>query len=144
LTWNGNNTTPRLVFNSAVAQPATPLSADITGANPFIAIFGVDPVSGQYLKVNGNASSTVAYGQTVAYSNLGFGTPPGSLSGSQYWLTCHALSEAIMWPNSIFNVGGALAVVEGYLAWKWNLVANLPVGHPYKNAAPPNGSYIIS
>jgi hypothetical protein len=26
--------------------------------------------------------------------------------------------------------------VEGYLAWKWGLVANLPAGHPYKNAAP--------
>ena len=26
--------------------------------------------------------------------------------------------------------------VEGYLAWKWGLQANLPVNHPYKNAAP--------
>ena len=26
--------------------------------------------------------------------------------------------------------------VEGYLAWKWGLQANLPVGHPYKNAPP--------
>jgi len=26
--------------------------------------------------------------------------------------------------------------VEGYLAWKWGLQANLPGGHPYKNAAP--------
>lgn len=27
-------------------------------------------------------------------------------------------------------------LVEGYLAWKWGLEANLPVSHPYKNAAP--------
>ena len=26
--------------------------------------------------------------------------------------------------------------VEGYLAWKWGLQANLPAGHPYKTAAP--------
>ena len=26
--------------------------------------------------------------------------------------------------------------VEGYLAWKWGMQANLPAGHPYKNAAP--------
>jgi hypothetical protein len=25
---------------------------------------------------------------------------------------------------------------EGYLAWKWGLVASLPAGHPYKSAAP--------
>jgi hypothetical protein len=26
--------------------------------------------------------------------------------------------------------------IEGYLAWKWGLQANLPSDHPYKNAAP--------
>lgn len=26
--------------------------------------------------------------------------------------------------------------LEGYLAWKWGLEGNLPVGHPYENAAP--------
>jgi hypothetical protein len=26
--------------------------------------------------------------------------------------------------------------MEGYLAWKWGLVANLPSDHPYKDAAP--------
>ncbi len=26
--------------------------------------------------------------------------------------------------------------LEGYLAWKWGLQANLPVGHPYKNTPP--------
>jgi hypothetical protein len=26
--------------------------------------------------------------------------------------------------------------VEGYLAWKWGLQANLPAGHPYKSSAP--------
>lgn len=27
-------------------------------------------------------------------------------------------------------------LIEGYLAWKWGLQANLPSGHPYKDAAP--------
>jgi hypothetical protein len=26
--------------------------------------------------------------------------------------------------------------IEGYLAWKWGLQANLPVGHPYRSSAP--------
>jgi hypothetical protein len=25
---------------------------------------------------------------------------------------------------------------EGYFAWKWGLVSNLPSGHPYKNNPP--------
>jgi hypothetical protein len=27
-------------------------------------------------------------------------------------------------------------LIEGYLAWKWGLQANLPIGHPYKNNPP--------
>ena len=27
-------------------------------------------------------------------------------------------------------------LIEGYLAWKWNLQASLPADHPYKNVAP--------
>jgi len=26
--------------------------------------------------------------------------------------------------------------IEGYLAWKWNIVSSLPVGHPYRTSAP--------
>jgi hypothetical protein len=26
--------------------------------------------------------------------------------------------------------------MEGYIAWKWNLVALLPAGHPYKTTRP--------
>lgn len=42
-----------------------------------------------------------------------------------------------------FNVGLTIAQrqqVEGYLAWKWGLQANLPAGHPYKSAAPTGSS----
>jgi hypothetical protein len=31
-------------------------------------------------------------------------------------------------------------LLEGYLAWKWGTQANLPVGHPYKSAAPTTSS----
>ena len=29
-----------------------------------------------------------------------------------------------------------IQLIEGYLAWKWGLQANLPSGHPYKSASP--------
>jgi hypothetical protein len=33
--------------------------------------------------------------------------------------------------------------IEGYLAWKWGLEANLPIGHPYKDAAPEVGVELL-
>jgi hypothetical protein len=30
-------------------------------------------------------------------------------------------------------------LIEGYLAWKWGVQANLPGGHPYASAAPTLG-----
>jgi len=43
--------------------------------------------------------------------------------------------------NEIVIVTGEVSTetrqkIEGYLAWKWGLVANLPGGHPYKSAPP--------
>jgi len=32
--------------------------------------------------------------------------------------------------------------IEGYLAWKWNLVNFLPIGHPYKSF-PPSGEQVV-
>jgi hypothetical protein len=37
--------------------------------------------------------------------------------------------------NSVLT-SAQVAKVEGYLAWKWGLVANLPSDHPYKNSYP--------
>jgi len=34
--------------------------------------------------------------------------------------------------------------IEGYLAWKWGLQANLPANHPYKSAAPTLGGNIFN
>lgn len=44
------------------------------------------------------------------------------------------LSELII--TSTDPTSDTRQVIEGYLAWKWELVSNLPANHPYKNAAP--------
>jgi hypothetical protein len=33
--------------------------------------------------------------------------------------------------------------MEGYLAWKWGMVTNLPTGHPHKDASPGNPGVIV-
>ena len=35
-----------------------------------------------------------------------------------------------------FSSNSNAQIVEGYLAWKWGLQADLPAGHPYKGSAP--------
>lgn len=86
-------------------------------------------------RLNGTASATTAT-TSYAYS-------PGSLTyiGARYNVpTATAdlfyqgtLNEIIVynWINS-----NDLQAVEGYLAWKWGLTANLPAGHLYKSAPP--------
>jgi hypothetical protein len=58
------------------------------------------------------------------YYNAGY--PTFFMNGS--------ISELIIYNRVLTTV--ERQKVEGYLAWKWSLQANLPVGHPYKNAAP--------
>jgi hypothetical protein len=37
---------------------------------------------------------------------------------------------------SVVLTSTQIQIIEGYLAWKWGLQTNLPVGHPYRSAAP--------
>lgn len=52
-----------------------------------------------------------------------FPTPSAYFGGSIY--------EVIVYPTILSTLDRQK--VEGYLAWKWGLVANLPADHPYKN-----------
>lgn len=44
------------------------------------------------------------------------------------------LFEVLMFNSSLSTTDRQK--LEGYLAWKWGTVANLPVGHPFKNSPP--------
>ena len=41
----------------------------------------------------------------------------------------------LIWINGVVDTT-TRQLIEGYLAWKWGLEANLPADHPYKSAAP--------
>jgi hypothetical protein len=59
----------------------------------------------------------------------------GAVGGDQGW---GSINELIFVPyNSSVDVRQKL---EGYAAWKWGLQSLLPVGHPYKAAAPVSGT----
>jgi uncharacterized repeat protein (TIGR02543 family) len=56
----------------------------------------------------------------------------GSVESANYW--DGPIAEVIVFPNALST--SERQKLEGYLAHKWGLTSNLPVGHPYKTFAP--------
>ena len=82
--------------------------------------------------INGVAGTPVA--STGNFTNVPIITLFGYLANltvSQWSGNC---SEVIVGDSTLST--GNRQKLEGYLAWKWGLQANLPVGHPYKDAPP--------
>ena len=96
---------------------------------PYQAVYTKTPTQWQIL-LNGSTISTV--------SDTSF--PKGT-----YSLYIGAERDAAYVANALASeiiiIGGILSTtdrqrLEGYLAWKWALEANLPAGHPFKNTPP--------
>jgi len=76
-------------------------------------------------QVTNTPTPTGVYGDTATYAILGF------TSG---WLGNGYLGESI-WVSGVLSTNDRQKL-EGYLAWKWGMQANLPGGHPYVSAPP--------
>ena len=76
----------------------------------------------------GTTQSTTPFSVTAGY--IGSGT---AVSTSNRYFD-GKISEIVLLPQEASTVTRQL--VEGYLAHKWGLTANLPAGHPYKSTAP--------
>jgi hypothetical protein len=63
------------------------------------------------------------------------------IGGGGNGATDASLSEVIIYQGVTMPIEQQ-RVVEGYLAWKWNIAANLPATHPWKNVDPRNVNYI--
>lgn len=77
------------------------------------------------LRLNGSLLSSGNIGITN-FSSINLGASEGESSSIEGYI-----AEVVSFSDSTQQ-----EIVEGYLAWKWGLVANLPAGHPYKNNAP--------
>lgn len=75
-----------------------------------------------------NNSSTI----TASQSNPAFNLQIGDSGESSFPMVGYHAEIIIALAPSL----PVRQLTEGYLAHKWGLVANLPSGHPYKNAAP--------
>jgi hypothetical protein len=85
-----------------------------------------------YRRTYGTQGSNVSvtnrglYGLTLGATGLG-------LSGTSDWADVR-YSEFLVLSGS--PATATLELIEGYLAWKWGVVAGLPAGHPYKSLIP--------
>jgi hypothetical protein len=90
-----------------------------------------------FMRYNGDSSvvttQNVATAPTTTATNFFIGSDGfTSVITTNTWTG--RISEVLMY-NVQLTVAQQ-AQVEGYLAWKWNLVSNLPVTHPYKYSPP--------
>lgn len=88
---------------------------------------------------NGGSVQTFVNGTGGSLASTSFGaiTPSNTLIGA---LVAGAGGIQTFYSGSIAEIiVGPVAErqrIEGYLAWKWGLTANLPAGHPYKTVGP--------
>jgi len=94
-----------------------------------ISLYGNYPNgSSSYYATNTNSATTNALTQYIIGTNLN-----GTTNGFQYWNGY--INEIIIFNRTLSQ--SEYQQIEGYLAWKWGLQANLPALHPYV-LFPPN------
>jgi hypothetical protein len=99
-----------------------------TPASPFMA--SVDHTQGGriYGWYYGNESFNIP--QTQAYNSAAWDTLGQAAPGINVGFYGGTMKELIFFSNVVTTA--QRQQIEGYLAWKWGLVASLPNGHPYK------------
>jgi len=113
------------------------------GSALFSDVYAVALQGSAETRVNGSSIAPFSINKTTDFSILSikqvnsetynlssFGSDTGDNSRS--WRGSYA--EIITLANNATQTETDL--IEGYLAWKWDLVSSLPNDHPYKNSAP--------
>ena len=103
-------------------------AAQATVLNAPMILFGGSSSGGRQISVNGNTPSSDAVAQSISAITI------GKRSDAVQFPSVGPIGEVVV-TNSLFSAADRQRL-EGYLAWKWGLVANLPSGHPYKNSPP--------
>jgi hypothetical protein len=131
-----NNT----LYTSAIQRDSTNFLSYRAGANrgTIAATFGVPSLFGSIF----NGSSNTVYlngttGNTAATSgNFGYTRyVVGSSSGEENLVPLNGvIGEVLSYTTALST--DQRQQIEGYLAWKWGLQAQLPASHPYKQTPP--------
>jgi len=140
--FNNTNTNPGLLKCNVGSAPQLSTGANIITVPPTNAIISFVTDTTTYMYLNGATTdvSGAARGGTFPSLNtaLDWAISAGAFLGNYGELMCYSAPLSTNDRQS----------VEGYLAWKWGLQGDLPVGHPYRDGPPagppPSGNLYTS
>ena len=155
-----------VVFKSSSLSNSTLLCRDVGGpiGGPFMIYGGYRYING----LNGNSSYNIGttstastiYSCTITNTSIWNDYINGTISFSQYIASTYndtstyvgiglrsdyatwfrgSISEILVYNQALPTQSRQL--IEGYLAWKWNLASSLPSSHPYKLGMPSDIPY---
>jgi hypothetical protein len=104
-----------------------------TGPQLLTGAFGTAGLNSNQNAISANGGARpVLGGRTGALSTTGVrvGSDVGTATTNSWngWIAEFIMTLALSFPQ--------VQAIEGYLAWKWGLVANLPAAHRFKNSPP--------
>jgi len=100
------------------------------GSTTEFAIGGIQlDISGNQVLINGNGGTITTFSETLIAIDGKVNTVGRDFAGAEQF-TDGAIAEIITLNNLPSTEDRQR--VEGYLAWKWGLESNLPIGHPYQ------------
>jgi len=136
----GSNASGRLnFFNASATQGGCSaggglgFAADVSITNTATLVESISTTGSENWKLFKNGTEWDSATITIVYQ--GVNTALGTTSANGTSLYYDGQIAEIVLTASALPLGDRQKV-EGYLAHKWGLTANLPAGHPYKSAAP--------
>jgi hypothetical protein len=133
--WFGRNSTTADSFGGGVRESSPPFGVFVTATDGQWNIIA-NQRDGTTHNVwnNGdftNKSSNTVVSTATTSNVVGIG---GWFNNTSQQAQNIDIAEIVFYKSALITADRN--IIEGYLAHKWGLTANLPVGHPYKNTAP--------
>ena len=131
----GGTANTALALSGGWTDASSPVVSGVSGANVVSQVFGTDGVSADAMGINVNGGAdAVRTGGTGGIGTTGIRIGADSVTTPGAFAWDGQIGEIVI-------VSGDLTAanrqrLEGYLAWKWGLEANLPSNHPYKLLPP--------
>ena len=152
MTWTGAAFNPVRTFGVARYEGATPfgqtsglMSYNFSGLNDIFLAGTTDRwLFDRLVFLNGNESSSDVALPAVASPFLWVDNMTPTAGRTTIWIGNDRGGASPAWRGKIAEVVSTLVEptlrdrrsIEGYLAWKWGLNANLPANHPFRNRPP--------